>query len=230
MKKEILAGAILLPFTLAFSQPKASIESDSIKFGDVYAGEVRTARIRVSNIGNKPLEIVQVQTSCGCTTTKQPSGAIAPGNSDDIEVTYNSTGFRGEIHKQVYVTTNDPSGQSFVVTMVGTIKEELEPVGISGLLWLSTVQLGKSVEQAVSWKNVSGKPITVRKVSSDADQFKIKWERKTIPPNETFGVQVLLTATKENYQAGTITLETDSPRQKFVTMKVSFIGQKEVKP
>lgn len=228
--KQKLILLFLTPFAFIFSQPKASFEQDSIKFGIVYAGEVRTAKIVLKNIGNKPLEIVQVQTTCGCTTTKQPTGMIAPGKSDDIEITYNSAGAHGEIHKQVYVTTNDPTGESFAVHILGMIKEEFEAVGVAGTLWLSTIPLGKPVEQAIAWKNISGKSISIRNASTDSDQLKLNWERKTIAPDGTYSLQLVATPAKENYQSGTITLETDSPRQKFVTLKVSFIGLKEAKP
>ena len=229
MKHLTVMAAVIIPSLLA-TQPKASLEKDSIEFGTIYAGDVKSGKISLKNIGNKPLEILQVTPSCGCTTTKQPTTPIAAGKSDVIEITFNSSGFRGEIHKQVYISTNDPNSPSLMVNMTGVIKEDFEPTGQSGLLWMSVVQIGKPVEQTATWKNISGKPITVRNVTTDSKQLALRWEKKIVPPSETYSVSFVLTPTKENYQTDTFTLETDSPHQRFVVEKISFIGQKEAKP
>lgn len=76
-------------------------------FGDVVQDSDNTTVFTVTNTGDKPLIISDVSASCGCTTPKKPSGPIAPGANDVIEVTFHpKPGQKDEIKKTVTVTAN----------------------------------------------------------------------------------------------------------------------------
>ena len=78
-------------------------------FGDVISEEENLTSFIVTNTGDKPLIISDVSTTCGCTTPKKPSGPIAPGASDEIQVTFKSKPTqKNEIKKTVTITANTP--------------------------------------------------------------------------------------------------------------------------
>ena len=86
-----------------------TLEFDKIlyDFGDVESEVENTASFIVTNTGNKPLIISDVSTTCGCTTAKEPEGPIAPGKSDEIQVTFKSKpSQKNEIKKTVTITAN----------------------------------------------------------------------------------------------------------------------------
>lgn len=80
-------------------------------FGDVESGSENTTRFKVTNTGKRPLIIEDVAASCGCTLPEKPDQPIAPGESDDIVVTFKpKPGQKNEIKKTVTITANtDPA-------------------------------------------------------------------------------------------------------------------------
>ena len=87
--------------------PIIAFDSAICRFGILAIGEKYTHTYRFQNTGNSPLLITQVSPSCGCTTAKDwPQNPIAPGDSGQITVEFNSTGNSGLVDKSVSVLTN----------------------------------------------------------------------------------------------------------------------------
>ena len=68
-------------------------------------GSVSTV-FEVINTGNKPLIIVDVAVSCGCTSHEYTKKPIAPGKKGKIKVFYNPAGRPGAFKKDIKVRTN----------------------------------------------------------------------------------------------------------------------------
>lgn len=60
----------------------------------------------VVNTGNKPLIIIDVAVSCGCTSREFPKKPIKPGKSGKIKVSFNPDGRPGAFKKDLKVRTN----------------------------------------------------------------------------------------------------------------------------
>lgn len=88
--------------------PKAILGEKAFTFNEVLEGEMVTHAFLIENQGTAPLNVLNVRTSCGCTTAKRPE-IIAPGAQDRIVVQGNTHGYGGRVfHKTITVTTNDP--------------------------------------------------------------------------------------------------------------------------
>ncbi len=61
-------------------------DQEEIDLGKVKKGSKTKAVFTVTNTGKNPLNITNVQPSCGCTTASKPEKPIAPGKSEKIEV------------------------------------------------------------------------------------------------------------------------------------------------
>ena len=85
--------------TLAFDK----MEHD---FGNVRIGQDYTHVFKVTNTGKSPLVIEDAKASCGCTVPDKPETAIAPGQSDEIVVTFSPKPGQGITSKTVTVTAN----------------------------------------------------------------------------------------------------------------------------
>lgn len=94
-------------------------ETKSHDFGTVKEadGEV-SCEFDFQNTGDEPLVILDVRTSCGCTTPDYPRDPIAPGKMGKIKVTYNPNGRPGEFERTVKIFTNAKKRITLKVTGV----------------------------------------------------------------------------------------------------------------
>ena len=80
---------------------------DSIfDFGQIKEGDVVSHTYVVQNVGDKPLFIANVATSCGCTAPKYPKESIMPGAKSEITLEFNSAGKGGAQAKNALIICN----------------------------------------------------------------------------------------------------------------------------
>jgi hypothetical protein len=90
-------------------------------FGDVYQGDKVEHTFRFTN---QELVITNVEVTCGCTTPKGwPRDPIAPGESGELTVAFNSAGKIGKQNKVVTITSNSV-GTSNQVMFTATVLEK----------------------------------------------------------------------------------------------------------
>jgi len=75
-------------------------------FGKITQGEKVSHVFKFKNTGENPLELTQVQPSCGCTIPEWTEAPIDPGKEGTIQVMFNSEGREGVQHKTVTVVAN----------------------------------------------------------------------------------------------------------------------------
>ena len=92
-------------------QPMMRFAETIHSFDPIEEGEKVTHAFKFTNTGNAPLEITNAEVSCGCTYPSYPFLPIAPGESGQIEVTFNSKGKFGKQKPIVTIYTNTPEKQ-----------------------------------------------------------------------------------------------------------------------
>lgn len=91
----------------AENAPVITFDSIVCNFGILAVGEKYPHTFRFTNTGTSPLIITQVNPSCGCTTAKDwPQEPIAPGESGQISIEFNSSGNSGKVDKTISVLSN----------------------------------------------------------------------------------------------------------------------------
>lgn len=70
--------------------PLMIFEDRTFDFGNVKRGEVRSKTLSFTNEGDAPLSI-SIVSACECTTTEYPQGEVAPGESGEIKIIFDST-------------------------------------------------------------------------------------------------------------------------------------------
>ena len=113
-----LISILLLISQSVFSQdgPKIQFDSEVIDYGTVVKGRDDGIRhFEFENIGNAPLVINSVKTSCGCAITSKPDSPIKPGEKGVIKVQYNMN--PGPISKTITVSSNAINKSSGVVPL-----------------------------------------------------------------------------------------------------------------
>lgn len=105
------------------------------------------------NSGNATLEIIRVQSTCGCTVPELDKKIYAPGESGKIHVKYDPTGKVGGQHKQIHVFSNDPASPDIALT----VQANVEPVVYLEPKVLNFVPLMKGETKTLTVK-VTGRP------------------------------------------------------------------------
>ncbi|MCT4665025.1 MAG: DUF1573 domain-containing protein [Flavobacteriales bacterium] len=86
----------------ATGNAKFEFENTVWNFGDITQGESVSHVFKFKNTGTEPLIISNAKGSCGCTVPTYTRTPIAPGESGELNVTFNS---RGKLNKQMKTVT-----------------------------------------------------------------------------------------------------------------------------
>ena len=125
MKKIITTFCLFLAFSFnAFSQtvgPKIEFQSSVVDYGEIVKGSDGIRIFTFVNSGDMPLEITKVYSSCGCTIPKKPEAPIAPGESGEIQVKYD-TNRVGPIRKTITVNSNASETPIVSLKIKGTVQ------------------------------------------------------------------------------------------------------------
>ena len=108
--KKILFPAlmVLLLAGASYAQNKGPVirfETTEHDYGTIYQNADGSCEFSFTNVGDEPLILSQVRSSCGCTIPKWPKEPILPGQSGVITVTYDTKRI-GVISKTIKVLSN----------------------------------------------------------------------------------------------------------------------------
>ena len=92
----------------------------TIDYGSIDKGGDPIRKFKFTNTGNEPLIIKTAKGSCGCTVPTYPKEPIMPGESNVIEVRYDTQRV-GPFTKTVTLTTNEAK-DTHTLTIKGEVK------------------------------------------------------------------------------------------------------------
>jgi len=113
--------AVLSIAVAATAAPIIEVDSADYDFGRLVGAPAITHRFIISNVGDEPLSILDVRTSCGCTATALPESELAPGESVELEATVDLTGFSGHVSQAIYVSSNDIIHRKLTLHITGQV-------------------------------------------------------------------------------------------------------------
>jgi len=132
MKNILTLFIAFFSLTLLHSQekkPEISFEKTVIDYGTVNKGDNGVREFVFRNSGNAPLIISNVKSTCGCTIPKKPEKPILPGESEKIQVKYDTKRV-GFIRKSITVTSNAASSPTTILKIKGQVVENNQQKGI----------------------------------------------------------------------------------------------------
>lgn len=88
--------------------PKLEIKEITHDFGKIDEGTTVTTSFSLQNTGKSALNIRKTHANCGCTIASLSKDVIAPGESLNLDVSFNTKGRRGNQQKSITIYTNDP--------------------------------------------------------------------------------------------------------------------------
>jgi len=205
--------------------PVITFAKTHIDFGKIPTDHKVSCRYAVTNTGKAYLNITRVEASCGCTYTMLGKWSLAPGESTEVEATFNPAGFRGPVRKSLQVTSNDPANPKVTLTFEADVIQEitLDP----STLFFQDVLRSGSKKAVVRLKSGNGRPVQVKEVKAPGAPYLSAVSR-------TEGDDAILDVTldgrkiPQNKQTGAdaLTIVTASER----TPVISLFVQWDVKP
>jgi len=91
---------------VAVSGEKSDLIFDpvTLNLGDVLEGENISASVLIRNIGKQSHQIVNIESSCGCTTVAPDTRMLAAGSFTVLHINIDSFGKRGDVKKTIVLT------------------------------------------------------------------------------------------------------------------------------
>ena len=117
--KTILSFVAVLFITITVSAQEFKFETEIIDYGKIALGSEGKRVFEFTNVGDAPLVINDIRSTCGCTVPKKPEKPIMPGEKGQIEVSYD---------------TKRPGGFSKAITVLSNAKNERTILKIKGFI------------------------------------------------------------------------------------------------
>lgn len=105
--------------TSAANKGMLQFEQEIIDFGTVAYNAEGSRTFSFMNIGEAPVIITNVKTSCGCTVAKKPKKPVMPGETSKIKVSYDTKRVGG-FSKRITVMSNASNARQ-VLTIKGNV-------------------------------------------------------------------------------------------------------------
>jgi hypothetical protein len=173
----------------ASGTPRLETTSRDWNFGVVWQGTPLEFKVTLTSVGDAPLIIEDVKSSCGCTVPTKPKSPLQPGESDTITVTYAGRTKVGTAHQTVTLVTNDPAQRTVPISVQGEVKPcyALEPR--SGLVFGSLLRSSHESRTATIINKFTDKMVLKLKEGQDFGPYEV--ELKEVEP----GMRYEITAT-----------------------------------
>ncbi len=155
------------------------------------------------NTGNDPIEFLSLRPSCGCLSIYPQKKSYLPGESGILKVVFDLSNRIGPQEKKVMIVTSDAPKKEQILTLKVNIPEGYQ-LSTSRLIWKEN----QREPQTVTLTNVSGKPISLGKVTSSDPR--IKATLKTIRSGFEYQIDLTPDPTVKNVRS-VIRIETIPP-------------------
>lgn len=199
------------------AQSKLHFAETTFDYGHVKEdGGAVTASFEARNTGDEPVVVVEVMTSCGCTTPRFERKPIAAGETFSLEIRYDPMNRPGRIDRDIFVRASD-SDKDIKLHITGNVLprqksiEEIYPFDMGGGLRLESnfhafayVEHGKSVETRIGYVNHSDRTIAVR-ISPTTASGALRTEYDTpIPPHASGDIVLRYRLAENSSRYGTL--------------------------
>ncbi len=110
------APAAAGPAEVKKGEPRLEFQSLVYDFGKVGPGQKLVGEFKLTNTGDAPLKITNVEKCCGA-VTKLDKQELAPDESGTLQVQYTSSRMPGAMMKRLYVNSNDKATPRATLTI-----------------------------------------------------------------------------------------------------------------
>ncbi len=206
------------PKASGFFKPKMVVEgSTTHDFGNIYRGQKVSHLFTIKNEGSDTLVINNVSASCGCTAAMVSTHVIPPRGKSDLDVTFDSHSFSGQVVKIVTITSNDPETPSEQVTIKANIVSVFELS--SSYIFIQQAKLDSASSTSIEMKNATDKTVRVLSVEPKLDGLRAEVTKKRLKPGESTTLKASFKPTREGLATGEVSIKTDFKPQPDLSIR-----------
>ncbi|MGO9619859.1 MAG: DUF1573 domain-containing protein [Desulfobaccales bacterium] len=209
---------VFLPRTLLGAEPapRAILTEDHYDFGQVFEDRELSHTFVISNIGQEPLAILDVDPECACTVPRYNS-TIPPGGQGEITLSIKPYSVIHQFHKDTLVTTNDPGNPKFHLLLTGEALPfiEIQPSHIVRLKGSP----GEEVRGQVWFTSHLPGPFEITGYRTNIPN-KIEISLKAVQPDRVYLLEVTNRSGNSGAYAGIIELTTTSAARPRLIVRV----------
>ena len=101
--------------------PELSVRPAAVDVGRMPVDGRAVAAVRVENLGDVPVRVIGISTSCGCTSAEVGESVIPAGGSSALTVTIDHASMptTGEFVHAVFLATDDPERPEVIIDVRG---------------------------------------------------------------------------------------------------------------
>ncbi len=203
--------------------PKISVQPMTYDFGNIVQGEKVSHIFTITNTGGAELNIKNVRASCGCTAAKPEKNKLAPNESTDLKVEFNSAYKSGKQIKYVYIESNDPENKQIKIEFDGNVvdKKDTAKMGSAPKLFFpesehdfGKVKEGKSVDYAFKFMNNGNSLLEIKSVNTSCGCTAAMPSSKKIEPGKEGTIRVEFDTTNRTGEVTrTIAVNSNDPEE-----------------
>jgi hypothetical protein len=104
----LAAGVACEAWGGAQTGPRLELGQRDWDFGQIWTGDPCRTEVQLKNVGDATLKILDINSSCGCTAAEPSKRELAPGETDTMVVTYDTSKNAKIVRHTVTIVTNDP--------------------------------------------------------------------------------------------------------------------------
>ncbi len=215
--------------------PKLLVLPTEHEFGKITQGDKVTHVFVLTNNGGDLLVIENVQASCGCTAATPEKNELAPGESTNLEVVFNSAGRNGAQKKNITIKSNDPENPLVKLVITATvIKSDNSEANVPVLYFSETkhdfgkVKEGNIVEYTFSFLNTGKEILKINDVRTSCGCTAALVSSEKLEPGAEGTLKVELdTKNRSGKMSRTITIQSNDPRDPTKILTVYADVEKE---
>jgi len=198
------AASAQIKFEATHKDVSASAEAEKV-----------TIKFPFKNIGDTPVRLTKLDSTCGCIKAETDRTVYAPGADGELEAHFTLGSLVGTHQKVVYVDTAKPHEKRHRLTITLTVPEVVT-ITPKVTKW---VLGGEADERVVDIKMAGEKPMNVTLVQSTRDQ--VEFHPETIEPGRHYRVRIKPNNTGTAIM-GALKIKTDSPIPKYQSQMAFF--------
>jgi hypothetical protein len=218
----LLPALVLVPASLVAQAqaPILTFEKLHHDFGKIGPDRKVAHRFKATNTGTATLNITNLNASCGCTATALGKWSLNPGESTEIEATFDPKGMKNLVRKSIQVTSNDAKAAIQTLTFEAEVVQEIN-MESSAIFFLevprtlakrSTLRLksGNGQQVQVTEIKAPGAPYLAGAVTPDGKDavLELTFDPKAVPAGIQRGVdKVTLRTTSTNQPSLTVDVQ-----------------------
>lgn len=181
-----LLALLLAPGALA--QGVLRFEVPAHDFASIDEGVQAEHTFPFTNAGDAPLALTDVRTSCGCTAPTYTTDPVAPGETGEVTVVFDSNGRPGPFQKRIAVRTAD---EIVGLQITGTVVPSFAEYGVAqgaflfdAVSWESApLAPGEALQHAFQFQNTADGPLRILSVSAPEGVEVVTKNRIVFPGN-----------------------------------------------